>query len=118
MRLEEMTGGLRLVEIASGRDQTEVMRVYAAQRVRELRGLELSGYVLKARSPSCGIRGVELHRAGAASQFEGRGIFAAVLIEAYEDLPIAEEEDLADPKRLAAFLARVVARAASRERGA
>ncbi len=118
MRLEQAAEGPLLVEIESRRDHTEAMREYVAQRVRALRALELSGYVLKARSPSCGIRGVPLHRPDAAPRLEGRGLFAAALIQASADLPIADEEELADPERLAAFLARVIAYSGSRERGA
>jgi hypothetical protein len=51
-------------------------------------------------------------------RLEGRGLFAAALIQAIPDLAIADEEELADPERLAAFLARVIARAGSRARGA
>ena len=52
--------------------------------VEELAGLALSGFVLKARSPSCGAR-------------DGPGLFAQALLEALPDLPVAEAEELRDP---------------------
>jgi uncharacterized protein YbbK (DUF523 family) len=58
------------------------MRRYASQRVRALRGLELSGYVLKKDSPSFGVQRVEVYGASGAARREGRGLFAAALLEA------------------------------------
>jgi uncharacterized protein YbbK (DUF523 family) len=85
--------GDRLVVDRTGEDLTDRMRRYARDRVRELRHLDLNGYVLKSRSPSCGL-------------FEVRGLFAAVLTELMPDLPVEEEGRLADPALRQRFLAR------------
>src|SRR3974377_780997 len=58
VRLEQDLRGLRLVAPKSGRDWTLPMRSFAARRVRSLSALDLSGYVLKKDSPSCGMQGV------------------------------------------------------------
>ena len=93
---------VKLVGVDSGRDWTDAMSAWAQLRVRALQELDLSGFILKARSPSCGVRDVPI--AGAPS---GRGIFAAALLDAFPDLPIADEDDLhTDPAR-SDFLARV-----------
>lgn len=84
----------RLVGVDSGTDHTDAMNAWSAKR---LAGLDdLDGYVLKARSPSCGLT-------GAASQ-GGRGLFAQRLTEAYPDLPVTDEEHLDD-----GFVLRVLA---------
>jgi uncharacterized protein YbbK (DUF523 family) len=90
--------GPRLVGVTSGADWTGRMRALARRRIRQLRRLGVAGYVFKARSPSCGIRGV----AGG-----GRGLFAAALLEALPELPVADEEQLATRAAREAFLARV-----------
>jgi uncharacterized protein YbbK (DUF523 family)/uncharacterized protein YbgA (DUF1722 family) len=97
LHLEREGGELRLVEKGSERDLGAAMRRFAAQRSRELRALELCGYVLKSRSPSCGMERVKVRdtRGGAAPG--GRGIFAAGLIEAFPELPVEEEGRLCDP---------------------
>ena len=86
--------GTRMREVASGLDHTERMRAFAQRRVEELAGLDLSGFVLKARSPSCGVR-------------DGPGLFAEALLEALPDLPVVEEEGLRDPAVRDRFVERV-----------
>jgi uncharacterized protein YbbK (DUF523 family) len=74
----------RLVGIDSGTDHTGAMDAWAERRLAGL--ADLDGYVLKARSPSCGL-------AGAAST-GGRGMFAQRLTETYPELPVTEEDGL------------------------
>src|SRR5438552_4763645 len=50
----------RLITINTVVDHTDAMNRFAQQRVRELEALNLSGFVFKSASPSCGIRGVLL----------------------------------------------------------
>lgn len=111
------TPSVRLVGVSSGTDWTEQMTAWAHAKVEELRGLDLSGFVLKARSPSCGLRDVPV-AGGAANSLDGRGVFAQALVEALPGLPVEEEERLRDPAVRAAFLEQVFAYAArSRSRG-
>lgn len=105
---------VRLVGVDSGADWTDRMRAWAVDRVRELNALNLAGCILKARSPSCGITGV-LVRGVTRETRAGRGLFAQALIEAMPDLPIADEEELTDPRLRAAFVARVRARHAQHD---
>jgi uncharacterized protein YbbK (DUF523 family) len=97
---------VRLLGVSSGRDWTSAFGQWAATRVRDLAAAELSGFVLKAGSPSCGIDHVPI--AGVAA--EGRGLFAQALLDACPDLPIEDERRLVDPAIREAFLARVFAR--------
>lgn len=92
-----LTGaGPRMVGAISGADHTEAMNRFAEARIAALGPLD--GYVLKSRSPSCGLVGVP----GAPT---GAGLFAAALRRLRPDLPLAEETDLEDDARRAAFLA-------------
>jgi uncharacterized protein YbgA (DUF1722 family)/uncharacterized protein YbbK (DUF523 family) len=97
LRLEREGDELRLVEKGTGRDRTAAMRRFAARRSRELGGQDLCGYVLKSRSPSCGMERVRTHAAGGGPAPGGRGIFASVLLEAFPELPVEEEGRLHDP---------------------
>ena len=45
----------RLITIKSARDLTSIMERFSERRVRELEGMDLSGYVFKKDSPSCGV---------------------------------------------------------------
>jgi uncharacterized protein YbbK (DUF523 family) len=99
---------VRLVGVTSGTDWTAPMDGWARARIPAL-GL-LSGFVLKARSPSCGPDAVAVvHGRGPQTHVTstGRGLFAQVLREILPDLPVEHEEALVDPPARQAFLARV-----------
>jgi uncharacterized protein YbbK (DUF523 family) len=107
LRLEREGAGLRLVESGTQRDVSTGMRRFAARRSAELRQLGLCGYVLKSRSPSCGMQRVPVRDARGRSAPAGRGLFAAALLEAFPELPVEEEEALRDPALRASWIERV-----------
>jgi uncharacterized protein YbgA (DUF1722 family) len=109
LRLVGDEGGLRMLEIQSGREHTRAMREYSARRVRELRGLELCGYVLKKDSPSCGMTRVKIYGGKDMPRRDGRGLYASALLEAYPDLPVEDEGRLIDPRLRENFIERVFA---------
>ncbi|HBZ70848.1 MAG TPA: DUF1722 domain-containing protein [Deltaproteobacteria bacterium] len=111
VRLEQDAAGLHLVAPKSGRDWTRPMRRFAARRVRTLAALDLSGYVLKKDSPSCGMERVRVYgqeRTGPPRR-EGRGLFASALIAANPLLPVEEEGRLWNPRLRENFVVRVFA---------
>ncbi|GAB2853709.1 DUF523 and DUF1722 domain-containing protein [Actinocorallia aurea] len=82
----------------------------------------LDGFVVKSRSPSCGLFGVPRYASGLPGERtdgqpvdrKGRGAFTAALVEAYPDLPVEEEGRLNDPLLREHFVERVFARARMR----
>ena len=108
IRLESGGGGaVRLACPSTGEDLTARMADFAEARVRALRDAGIAGYVLKARSPSCGKSGVEVFGdPGAPPRPSGRGLFAEALIRLLPGLPVEEEEALRDPVAREAFLVR------------
>lgn len=103
---------IRLLGVGSRTDWTDRMHAWAQARVEALRALNLCGFILKARSPSCGIRDVPIHEGPAEA---GRGLFAQALVDAMPDLPVTDEDDLQTADARESFLARV--RAHSLQRG-
>jgi uncharacterized protein YbbK (DUF523 family) len=101
---------LRLVGVETGEDWTDRMQAWAEDRLAALGRLRLSGFVLKARSPSCGLQGVPIQ-----NDEPGAGMFARALVAAMPDLPVEDEERLRDPAARARFLERI--RTRHRERG-
>ena len=96
----------------SGTDWTERMNALAARRVDALAEANLSGYVLKSKSPSCGMERVKLYEAeGTKAQptFKGVGLFAQALLERLPNLPVEEEGRLHDPRLRENFIERVFA---------
>jgi uncharacterized protein YbgA (DUF1722 family)/uncharacterized protein YbbK (DUF523 family) len=109
LRLERRSGAIRFVMPKSGIDHTEGMRTYAERRTRELEREDLSGYVLKKDSPSCGMERVRLYDENAVPSRTGRGLFAEALMRRFPDLPVEEEGRLGDMKLRENFVQRVFA---------
>ena len=93
IELHDIGGAVRLIMPSTGRDLTDDMREYAERKVAALAGMGLSGYILKSRSPSCGL---------------SSGVFAAVLKARLPALPIEEETGLREAAARATFLTRVL----------
>ena len=111
LRLEGTPKAPRLVQEGSGEDLTARMRGYAGARTGQLERLALDGYVLKRASPSCGLFRVRVYRDGGRPGADGRGLFAAALVERLPMLPVEEEGRLTDPVLRENFIERVFAMA-------
>jgi uncharacterized protein YbbK (DUF523 family) len=110
IQLERRRGAIRLVMPSTGRDLTSSMREYAERRVAELARLDLDGYILKSKSPSCGMEAVKVYAAAGVASPEGRGLFAEALMSRLPELPVEEEGRLEDPRLRESFVQRVFAR--------
>ena len=108
MQLSRVNGVIRLVTVTTARDVTDQMGELIRPRMQELRLKGLSGYILKANSPSCGLAVKVFDDHGIASE-PGRGVFAEALTREFPDLPIEDEGRLSDPRLLAEFVERVFA---------
>ena len=106
-------GTTRMVS-RSGEDWTARMTAWAKARVAGLVEENLSGYVLKKDSPSCGVWRVKRYdedepESGAHPARDGQGLFAAALQRALPHLPVEEEGRLCDAKLRDNFIERVFA---------
>jgi uncharacterized protein YbbK (DUF523 family) len=102
--------GLRVVAggAAADPESTETalgdrMRRFADRHLAGLLAGGLSGFVLKSRSPSCGLA---VPVAGDPEDL-APGLFAGRVRSLAPDLPVVEDEDLASPEARGEFLARV-----------
>ncbi len=111
IRLEGAADDPRLVVTATGSDLTGRMARWAADRGAELREQGLSGFVLKSRSPSCGLGDAPIVDESGVLQGTRSGEFANDLEISWPGLPLASDVSLADPARRASFLSRVFAHA-------
>jgi len=108
IQLESGDPESHLIEPISGDDLTERMERFARRTLAEIEGLGLDGFILKSRSPSCGLEGVKVFNADRSSTTDGVGIFARVLAQRWPDLPVAEEGWLGDDRRLLDFIESVL----------
>jgi uncharacterized protein YbbK (DUF523 family) len=103
IQLERREGVTKLLGVTSRRDHTGAMTSFTARKLPELSGL--SGYVLKSKSPSCGLTDTPL----IGTDEKGSGLFTAALRAAFPLLPVEDERSLEDPEVRARFVARVLA---------
>ncbi|MBI4577764.1 MAG: DUF523 domain-containing protein [Planctomycetes bacterium] len=96
MHLEGDPGSPRLVVTRTGEDLGPAFGRWAAVRLSALAHVGLSGFVLKRGSPSCGI-----------DDPPGAGLFALALRRRFPDLPMEQEDRLADAKVRNEFIRRV-----------
>lgn len=96
----------RMVEIKNpDKEFTEPMLAYSQKTMSRLN--EISAYILKSKSPSCGLKRVKVYQGKDKAPLSGSGLFAGVLQATYPDLPIEEEGRLNDPKLRENFIERL-----------
>jgi uncharacterized protein YbgA (DUF1722 family)/uncharacterized protein YbbK (DUF523 family) len=88
-------------------DVTERLQNYAFDTLPNLG--DISGYVFKSKSPSCGVFRVKRYNVKGHPDGSGRGAFAEVIAQHLPDLPIEEEGRLCDAGLRENFVNRVFA---------
>ncbi len=107
MRLVGDPQNPRLVTIKSGIDYTRALGTMTWNRIDKLKDLDLSGYVFKRGSPSCGIERVPIYNEHGKPTRTGVGLFARAFIEQFPLVPVEEEGRLCDPTLRENFIERV-----------
>ena len=99
----EKNGSVRLVTIKSKIDHTNQICAWIKKRVAQLEKEKLCGFILKAKSPSCGIE-VRLFDINNTVVDKTRGLFAKAVMENFPNLPVEDEVSLADSRICEDFL--------------
>lgn len=117
IRIVTAGGDHRLVQPATGRDVTGDMTGFAERFLDSLP--EIDGFILKSRSPSCGLEEVKLHAAVDKPDIVGKvtGFFVRAVLRRFPELPIENEERLDDLRIRKRFLTRIFSGAVYRETG-
>lgn len=95
--------GVRTKEL----DVTHELRAYGRRMASELGNI--SGYIFKSKSPSCGMERVKLYSQGSPTSKQGVGLYAREIMDANPLLPVEEEGRLGDPVLRENFIERVFA---------
>lgn len=88
-----------------GLDVTRALESFSRAWLCQSRGI--CGFILKSRSPSCGLRDTPVFDKTGHIRAEGPGIFAGMLMAHDGLLPVEDETGIRDPARGGSFLARV-----------
>ena len=105
----------QLVQPSTGRDVTRAMASFSDRFLKGLDGVD--GFVLKSRSPSCGLSGVKVfaNAEGKSPVAHRAGLFAADVLNEFPWCAIEEEERLLDSRLRHHFLTKLFALARLRE---
>ena len=107
MRLVGAPHNPRLITIKSGTDYTRAIEMMTENRIHDLKELDLSGYVFKRGSPSCGMERVRVYNDHGMPALNGVGLFARGFIEQFPLIPVEEEGRLCDPILRENFIERI-----------
>ena len=106
IRLTRSTNGIRLTGSDDpDLDVTDDMIGWSESATKGMQ--DLSGFVLKNNSPSCGMERVRVYHGKGAPSRDGTGLFAAELMKKLPWLPVEEEGRLNDPMLRENFIERV-----------
>jgi uncharacterized protein YbbK (DUF523 family) len=98
---------VRMIQPSTRRDLTDQMRSFSDRFLGWLDAVD--GFILKSRSPSCGVRDARIEGEG-----RGPGLFAGRVLERFPGVPVSDEATLAEEAVRHAFLDEVFAHAAKR----
>lgn len=97
----------RLVTIKTGRDMTKPLATFTEAKLEGIETANLSGYIFKKDSPSCGIERVRVFNQHGMPSRNGVGLFAQAFKERFPLVPIEDEGRLCDPVIRDNFIERV-----------
>jgi uncharacterized protein YbgA (DUF1722 family)/uncharacterized protein YbbK (DUF523 family) len=107
MRLVGRPQHPRLVTVKTGVDHTQALERLNERRAEELKQLDLSGFVFKKDSPTCGVERVRVYNEHGMPSRNAVGIFARAFMEQFPLVPVEEEGRLRDPGLRENFIERV-----------
>ncbi len=115
IRLVTKKGKKKLMQSITNKDVTEKMNSFAKTFLNSLK--EVDGFILKNRSPSCGIKDVKVYpRIGkVASISKSTGFFGDIILEKFPYLPVEDEGRLRNHRIKEHFLTKLFTFAKFRE---
>ncbi len=100
----------RLVFSNSGTDKTEEMLKFSKEYLQQLSEQDIDGFILKHRSPSCGMNDVKIYKGtGKSNSIPGKttGLFGRMVEELFPQVPIENEGRLLNYSIREHFMIRV-----------
>ena len=109
VRLVMKEGTQRVIGRQTGTDHTEALEAFSSVFLQGFGASIPHGFILKKKSPSCGLSRIPIYEASGKKQSDGSGVFAAMLTQAMPLLPVEEEGRLNDAGLRTNFIERVYA---------
>lgn len=110
IRLVQTPQSIKVFTSNTNEDVTQKLEEISLTCAQDIQVQELCGFILKSKSPTCGLERVKVYaQKQAPSEKKGVGVFAKKLQKLYPYLPIEEEGRLNDPWLRENFLMQVFA---------
>lgn len=87
-------GNESLIYSKTGEDITDQMKAFVKKEVEKIQTLNVDGFILKTRSPSCGMKDVKVYKTYGKSpslQKKTKGFFGRAIKDAFGNLAIEDE---------------------------
>lgn len=97
----------RLLTSKTKKDMTRQMTTWAEKRLEELARETLCGFIFKSGSPSSGMSGVKVYTESGMPSKRGAGIFAAMFMKRFPQVPVEDDNRLHDPVLRENFIERI-----------
>lgn len=107
MQLVGDPGNPRLVTIETNRNMTSLLASFTDRKLKSLERDDVSGYIFKKNSPSCGIERVPVINRHNRPVRTGVGLFAQAFMKRFPLVPVEDEGRLGDPAIRENFIERV-----------
>jgi uncharacterized protein YbgA (DUF1722 family)/uncharacterized protein YbbK (DUF523 family) len=114
IRLVTLEGAQRLVQPTTERDVTQEMSEFSERYLGSLK--DVDGFILKSRSPSCGIKDTKIYsgEGGTQPSERGPGMFGGAVLERFPRAAVEDEGRLTNFRIRHHFLTKLFALAALR----
>lgn len=115
VRVSYLDGKISLLQPETGLNLTDKMKEFSESFLNSL--TEVDGFILKNKSPSCGIKGIKVYDGFNDSRIRGDvvGLFAASVRDKFPQLPVEDEGRLRNLMIRENFLTRIFTLADFRE---
>ena len=107
IRIVKIQKETRLLQPSTGQDITNSMNNFSRKYLESL--LEYDGFILKGRSPSCGIKDVKLYRGNVKTAVIDKvaGFFGGAILERFPEAAVEDEGRLSNFRIREHFLTRI-----------
>lgn len=107
IRLTKVNEEVRLTETKNEDiDHTDRLTIYTEKKLDTLQSANLCGYIVCAKSPTCGMERVKIYAKNMAEK-SGVGLYTQALMKRFPWLPVEEDGRLNDPVLRENFISRV-----------
>jgi len=97
--VERKEESLKLLESKSGIDYTDKMMDFSRKYVEKIKDKNIDGFIMKAKSPTCGVRTVKIYYdtgKSHAKSAKNPGMFGKMIMDTFPNVPVETERRISN----------------------